>query len=249
MSWIKMRTNLSTDPRVLGLSHTLGVHRSQVIGGLFMLWAVADQHSEDGNLPGYTAAVIDEMVGMPGFSQALAAPWPAWLTICAGGVIIARFDEHNAASAKQRAQAAVRASRSRHAETVTGVQQGRHAASVTETRSEKRREEKKHHQTDETAADADDGQHKIRITSRAQILAWAGQQAKRPDWLPEGKGWIDQASWVKLADSSPDITQADFDRVMRQARASARQLKNPAGYVLKKLAEAQQSAADRAKTG
>lgn len=247
MSWIKMRTNLASDPRVMMLSQQLQVHRAQVIGGLFMLWAIADQHSEDGSLPGYTAAVVDEMVGIPGFSKALAAPWPGWLVILSDGVCIERFDEHNTASAKQRAQAAVRASRSRHADSVTEVQQARHAASVTETRSEKRREEKKHHQTDETAADADGKQ--ISSTSRAQILAWAAQQAKRPEWLPEGKGWIDQASWAKLAECSPDITQADFDRVMRQARASARQLKNPAGYVLKKLAEAQRIGAEQRKTG
>lgn len=100
-SWIKMRTNLGTDPRVVALCASLKKSRPQILGALFVLWALGDEHSIDGRLDGYTPAAVDKACGVKGFSVALARI--GWLTIDETGIGIPRFEEHNGESAKQRA--------------------------------------------------------------------------------------------------------------------------------------------------
>ncbi len=106
--WIKMRTNLWTDPRVVRVSNTLKTGRTQIIGGLFRLWSLGDEHSEDGVLQGYSAKFIDQECGLPGFAKALQSV--GWLSISHDSVSIPRFEEHNGQSARRRAQDAQRKS-------------------------------------------------------------------------------------------------------------------------------------------
>lgn len=44
--WIKMRSNLWDDPRVARICDLTDVGEAAVVGGLYWLWATADQHSE-----------------------------------------------------------------------------------------------------------------------------------------------------------------------------------------------------------
>ena len=104
--WIKMRTNLWTDPRVSRLCDLTGQAEVAVIGGLYWLWASADDHSLDGVMPGLSIAGIDRRTGIAGFGSALVAI--GWIAETDGGITIAKFDEHNGASAKKRAQIAKR---------------------------------------------------------------------------------------------------------------------------------------------
>ncbi len=61
--------------------------------------------------------------------------------------------------------------------------------------------------------------------------------ATRPSWLhDETKAWISAETARTLA-ALPFTNQA-FADVMRAAKASRRNLRNPAGYVIKKLQEA-----------
>ncbi len=99
--WIKMRNNLWDDPRVGAIVDATDTCEAQVIGALYWLWASADEHTEDGYLPGLTLRQIDRKVGMKGFAEAVAAI--GWLHVVEGGIHIARFGEHNGASAKRRA--------------------------------------------------------------------------------------------------------------------------------------------------
>lgn len=104
--WIKMRGNLWDDPRVAALCDACDCGEAQVIGALYWLWATADQHTEDGLMPGLTIRQIDRKTGVPGFGNALEKI--GWIEVLDAGVALARFEEHNGASAKRRAADAQR---------------------------------------------------------------------------------------------------------------------------------------------
>ena len=106
--WIKVRTNLWDDPRIAQLVEITDQSEAAVIGGLYWLWATADEHSSDGLLHGMTTRTIDRKTGVTGLGAALVSI--GWLSENAEGVTVTRFDEHNGASAKQRAQTAKRVS-------------------------------------------------------------------------------------------------------------------------------------------
>lgn len=112
--WLKMRCDLWDDPRVAALCDKLGSSEAAVIGGLYRLWTIADQHSVDGLLVAMTPTALDRKTGLPGFSDAMEAI--GWLTKESGGLQVPRFNEHNGESAKQRALAAKRQNKARHAD-------------------------------------------------------------------------------------------------------------------------------------
>lgn len=104
--WIKMRTNLWDDPRVSRLCDVTGQPEAMVVGALYWLWAMADEHSEDGVLPGLTMRAIDRKTGVPGLGAALCLI--GWLEDQPGGARVINFDEHNGVSAKRRSMEAKR---------------------------------------------------------------------------------------------------------------------------------------------
>lgn len=106
MNWIKMRSNLWDDPRVARICDLTHKREAEVIGGLYWLWTMADQQTTDGRLDGLSLAAIDRKTGIKGFGAAIAKV--GWLLEVEDGLEIARFDEHNGASAKLRASAAKR---------------------------------------------------------------------------------------------------------------------------------------------
>lgn len=110
MSWIKMRVELQTHPKVVRI---LSAMRPQsvrqptdkfwVIGGLHAVWCVFDTHSEDGILVGYTPDTLDHIIGLPGISDAMMAV--GWLVYDGVETLtLPEFDEHNSQSAKRRAE-------------------------------------------------------------------------------------------------------------------------------------------------
>lgn len=131
--WIKMRMGLRTHPKVVRISSALSADRFRVIGALHAVWCLADEHTEDGELPGYSMPALDDSIGWPGFSKAMKDV--DWLEVNAQGLVIPRFDEHNGASAKRRAMEAERKRRNRELSAPD--------ADKSVTREEKRREELK----------------------------------------------------------------------------------------------------------
>lgn len=104
--WIKMRSNLWDDPRVARLCDLTDSGEAAVIGGLYWLWAAADQHSTDGVMPGLTLRQIDRKTGVQGLGAALCSV--GWLADHPEGARIVNFSDHNGSSAKRRATDAQR---------------------------------------------------------------------------------------------------------------------------------------------
>ena len=109
-AWIKMRTNLADCPKIASMAERLEQPDALVIGGCFLVWAMADKHSVDGRLE-LSASALNRKIGIPRFAEQMAAV--KWLDIGEGFVTVVRFSEHNGQSAKQRAQDASRAAKYR----------------------------------------------------------------------------------------------------------------------------------------
>lgn len=138
--WIKMRIDLQTHPKVFRMVSALKADRLRIIGGLHIAWSIFDTHCDDGVLVGYTVDAMDAVVGWPGFTQAMIDV--EWAGIQDdGSLVMPRFEEHNGASAKRRANDNERKRNDRKAKNVRNVSAS--DADSLRTREEKRREEKK----------------------------------------------------------------------------------------------------------
>ena len=131
--WIKMRTNLDTDPRVFEIAAETGLPELHVVGLLWKCWAWADTHTLDGNAVRVTCVTIDRITGTAGFALALRNV--GWLEGRDNALTFPRFAEHNGQTAKTRANTADRVRKHRNAKPVTDVTPG--------PLPEKSREEKK----------------------------------------------------------------------------------------------------------
>ena len=61
---IKVRGNLWDDPRVGAVVDATESTEAAVVGALYWLWSTADQHTEDGFMPGLTLRQIDRKTGV-----------------------------------------------------------------------------------------------------------------------------------------------------------------------------------------
>lgn len=129
--WIKMRTDLLTSPKVVRISSALKADRFRTVGGLLSVWSLFDSHSTDGQLSGYSPETLDELAAWSGFSQAMIDV--GWLLYDGESLELPRFEAHNGASAKRRAQDADRKKSVRNLSASE--------ADKKRTREEKRREE------------------------------------------------------------------------------------------------------------
>jgi hypothetical protein len=141
--WIKMRSNLWHDPRIAGICDMTEASEATVIGALFWLWSAADQHTEDGVMPGLSLRQINRKTGVAGFGEALCAI--GWIADHPEGVRIIKFEEHNGTSAKKRAETAKRVAlhRASNAGSVTENAQKGTSALARERERERVREDKK----------------------------------------------------------------------------------------------------------
>lgn len=99
--WIKMRSDLGTDPAVIRIGTATGLDPFGVVGRLHALWAWADAHTTNGTAPGVTSDWVDRLVCHQGFATALVAA--GWLVERAGAIEFPRFGRHMGDSAKRRA--------------------------------------------------------------------------------------------------------------------------------------------------
>ncbi|SER53994.1 Pyocin large subunit-like protein [Pseudomonas soli] len=214
--WIKMRVDLQTHPKVFRMVSALRADRLRVIGGLHVAWSIFDTHSADGVLHGYTTDAMDAVIGWPGFTQAMVDV--EWANIDEeGSLVMPRFDEHNGASAKRRANDSERKRVSRKADSVRNLSAD--DADKLRTREEKRREDKE--QDQKTSSSGDDGDlfvrfwklyprkvgkanaekawSKLKVDAdlfermAGALAAWAAS----PDWTKDGGQFIPHpATWL-----------------------------------------------------
>lgn len=222
-----MRTCLLTSPKVIRVSVALGIHPSAVCGACFAVWAIADTHSSNGRLPGYTYTVLDQLAGVPGLCRALETV--GWAKEDADGVTLPKYGTHNGSTAKSRATAARRASRKRERDSHK-PSRSRHAGTVTKgaPEEEKRREEKNSSRSkSESRAAPAAGLAPDTVQSNAEYLR------RKPDWLPDGKPWLTEDAVREFADSP--LLSEDVARLMREAKASRHTLDNPAAWLVKQM--------------
>jgi len=139
--WLKFESSLPEKPETLAITVAMGWDDPDLtVGKLMRLFRWFDQHTVDGNAASVTPALLDRLIGVTGFVQAVANA--GWLDVTDIGLSLINFDRHNGTTAKSRAQTAKRVANHR---ANAGGGDGCNAASVTPTlaREEKRREEKR----------------------------------------------------------------------------------------------------------
>lgn len=137
--WLKMEHSTPDKPEVLAITVRMGWDDPDLtVGKLFKMWRWFDQHTVDGNAHGVTSSLLDRLLGVSGFTLAVASV--GWLEVNEAGISLVNFDRHNGNTAKNRAQTAKRVAK--HKSNGGGNAQG-NGDSVTSAlpREEKRREE------------------------------------------------------------------------------------------------------------
>jgi hypothetical protein len=188
------------------------------VGKLMRLFRWFDQQTVDGNARGVTPALLDRLIGVSGFAQAVAHV--GWLVVTDAGLTLHNFDRHNGETAKSRALTAKRVSK--HRSNAEGNAPA-NALSVTSplAREEKSREEKKEKKEAPAALTLSDLEAEgvsreaaaewIAVRKRKKggpvtPLAWAGfkSQALKAGWPLEAavrkcveRSWVSfEAAWV-----------------------------------------------------
>jgi len=104
--WIKFDTSTPDKPEVWAIAEQLSMDPDAVVGKLLRVWAWFDDHTEKGNAPSVTKALLDRRVGVSGFCSAMVSA--GWLVESDGVLTIPNFDRHNGATAKSRGLTAKR---------------------------------------------------------------------------------------------------------------------------------------------
>lgn len=80
-TWIPVRTDIDRAGEVAQLAARLSISRAEAVGLCVIFWAWVDGETADGTLPGITMNMIDDLVGRPGFAEAMMRVGrpPHWL--------------------------------------------------------------------------------------------------------------------------------------------------------------------------
>ena len=202
MAWIKLRTDLMTDPAVYRLAALMDQDRYAIVGRLAAFWGWADLHAVDGAVDGASSQVVDDVVSLHGFAEALQAV--KWLRIEADRVVIPHHDRHNGANAKERtlkserqAKWRVKKPSEKTAKRVDGDVDG-----PPSTREEKIREDKKPPKAPQGALDVPDW---IPAEPWSEFVAMRRAKGQRtPFTVGAAKGVVGQLA--KFREAGHDLT-------------------------------------------
>jgi hypothetical protein len=98
--WIKVRTNLDSDPKVLAIAQATHQKPLTALGACVKFWAWCDGVTADGKLRYISERQLDRQVGVRGFTRALLTV--NWLARDAETYVIPGFERHNGTGAKRR---------------------------------------------------------------------------------------------------------------------------------------------------
>jgi hypothetical protein len=129
--WLKFDKATPDKPEVFAIAAELEIDPDAVVGKLMRVWSWFDTHTENGNAPRVTSALLDRCAGVTGFVSAMQKS--GWMVVEDGGCRLPNFDRHCGETAKSRGLGAKRAAafKTRNAPPVTSAL----------PREEKRREE------------------------------------------------------------------------------------------------------------
>lgn len=224
--WLKFEKATPDKPEVFAIAARLDIDPDAVVGKLIRVWSWFDTHTVDGNGRGVTAALLDRIATVTGFTRAMEAE--GWLVVNDCGVSLPNFDRHTGETAKGRALGAKRSAEHRsksNAPTVT--------ESVTPAlpREEKKREELKQEQKKEPASPSG-SRLPTDFVMPDEWLTWAraerpelnhqseaasfsdywhglpGAKARKTDWLGTWRNWIRKADAPRgIARAGPQQAQ------------------------------------------
>lgn len=98
-------------PEIDAIASRLGIDPDAVFGKCFRIWRWFDDHTTDGWTSGVSKASVDRRAGHQGFADAMIEV--GWLVEGGDGLELPNFERHNGVTAKTRADAAIRQSKSR----------------------------------------------------------------------------------------------------------------------------------------
>lgn len=120
--WIKLRTNLHSDPAVKAIARALKLDVDAVVGKLARAWIWFGDNSTDGVMANAIESDLDDEVGFVGFASAMRQV--GWLVIDAEKIAIPKWNNHNGQCAKKRAVDNRRKARSRSCPVVERTRSG-----------------------------------------------------------------------------------------------------------------------------
>lgn len=105
--WIKFEASTPEKREVFSITAAMGWDDPDLtVGKLLKVWRWFDQQTVSGNADGVTLPLLDRIIGVSGFSQAMCNV--GWLVVDDAGISLPNFDRHNGKTAKDRALTAKR---------------------------------------------------------------------------------------------------------------------------------------------
>jgi hypothetical protein len=142
-NWIKFDTSTSDKPEVWAIATQLSIDPDAVVGKLLRIWTWFDDHSEKGNAPSVTKALLDRRVGVTGFVTSMIEA--GWMDESDGVLRLPNFERHNGQTAKNRALTAKRVSEHKKSNAEGNAKGNAPIVTRALPKEEKNREEKNTH--------------------------------------------------------------------------------------------------------
>lgn len=238
--WIKMRPSLLTSPKVNGIARLLessrdvsrslstgysgnmsdvvtrNVMRHVTVSSLLIVWGAANEHTDNGVFRNADLSDLDDMVGIPGFGEAMAAVGWAEYDHDSNTVTLPNFNEYNTSGASRSAGAKTAAQRQKE---YRGRQKqlDRYVTSdvthnVTSDVTSNRREEKIREEVNNPPkAPPENSGEQSAIAAGAAQASSAGSSRNRP----EGKTTFE--TWYRVCQQQGIKPLTDFDALWTYA--------------------------------
>ncbi len=114
LNWMKWMKGLGRRREVLAIGHALSRGRREIASACMEVWEWADDNSRNGKISGVGISHVDAVAEIPGFATAMIDV--GWLKQTETGIEFPRWNRHNTKTGKQRALAAARQRKKRHAD-------------------------------------------------------------------------------------------------------------------------------------
>ena len=104
--WIEWEKGLVRKPEVLRIARAFQCTPQHAAACCMMVWEWAEDVTENGIIPGLTAADVSFAAGVEGIGEAMVAA--GWLVETGDALVLPNWERHNGAPAKRRALNALR---------------------------------------------------------------------------------------------------------------------------------------------